>query len=58
MESKSTPEIDALALRIERLIKQNEEVLEDYDENHTSFSTAQADVTAQTQDVDTEELFS
>lgn len=51
MDSKPTPEIDALALRIERLIEQNEEVLEEYEEV-TPFSPSQ------TQDVDAQELFS
>ena len=32
MDSKPTSEIDALALRIERLLKQNEEALEEYEE--------------------------
>lgn len=56
MDNISTSEIDELALKIERLIAQNEEVLKKYEENQASSSVE--DTSTVGGDVDAKELFS
>ncbi|WP_225334807.1 hypothetical protein [Halomicrobium urmianum] len=57
MGSKSTSEIDTVALDVERLIAQNEEVLATFEEEYTPFSESLDSPTSQMMDVDAEELF-
>lgn len=58
MGTDPSNEIDALAIKLEHLIAQNEEVLAEYEEEHTSFSESVTSTSTHTEDVDMGELFS
>jgi hypothetical protein len=57
MGTDPSNEIDALAIKLEHLIAQNEEVLAKYEEEHTSFSDPDS-ITTQMKEADPTELFS
>ncbi|WP_157969576.1 hypothetical protein [Haloplanus rubicundus] len=57
MGTDPSNEIDALAIKLEYLIAQNEEVLAEYEEEHTPFSES-SDSRSSHMETDPTELFS
>lgn len=58
MEGNPPSEIDTLALRIERLIAKNEEILGEYEDNYTPYSESTNGSAPGMGNLDAEELFS